>query len=85
MNYTTLASWALKILSLVPIIANGIHQTHADLDLKGKQTAAQDALATATASAQVLLPADQAALASSIASVAAQSLDATVAALHNAK
>jgi len=83
MNFNTLAQWAVKILALIPIIANGIHQTKQDANLADKQTAAQDALATAAASAQVLLPASEQPAAAAIASVASQAIAGAVAALHN--
>jgi hypothetical protein len=84
MKFLTLETWAFKLLSLIPIIANGIHATKQDATLGDKTTAAQDALATAAVSAQVLLPADQQPLAASIASVASQAIAGTVQALHNA-
>jgi hypothetical protein len=85
MNFASLASWAFRIMSLIPIIANGIHQTKQDATLVDKQTAAQDALATAAASAAVLLPASDQTAAAAIASVASDAIAGTVAALHNTK
>jgi hypothetical protein len=84
MKLLTFEQWAIKLLSLIPIIANGIHATQQDVGLGSKTSAAQDALATAAASAQVLLPSELQPLASGIASIASQSLASTVAALHNA-
>jgi len=85
MNLATIAMWALKILTLVPIIANGVHQTHADLTLEGKDAAAQDALGTAIAGSAVLLPESEQPLAQQIGQIAAQSLSQTLSVLHNAK
>lgn len=76
--------WALKLLALVPTIANGIHTVQSDLTLSGKVSAAQDALKLATAGAATLLPAEDQELAAGIGAVASKSLTDTVTALHNA-
>lgn len=77
-------AWALKLLALVPYIANGVHTVHNDLTLGGKVSAAQDALQLATAGAVSLLPAEDQQLAAGIGAVASKSLTDTVTALHNA-
>jgi hypothetical protein len=83
----TILSWVLKIFSILPFIANGVHTVQADLSATGlhsKLAAAQDALSFASGASISLLPAEDQALATSIATMASQTLASTVTTLHNA-
>ena len=80
-------AWILKIVSLIPVIANGVHVVQNDLSpagLNSKLAAAQDALALASEGSIALLPEKDQATATTIATVASQELAATVTALHSA-
>ena len=81
-NMINILSWALKIVSLLPVIAQGVHQVHADLP--SKLTAAQDALQLVTSSAAALVPPEDQAAAVAIGAAASTALASTVTALHNA-
>lgn len=76
-------NWLSNILSLVAIIAAGIHQIHTDKTLDQKQAIGQDLLTTAMAGASVLLPPAEAGLATGIGTVAQNTLAETIAVLHN--
>jgi len=81
-------SWALKIFSLLPLIANGVHQVQQDLSpagLNSKLAAAQDALTLASEGSIALLPEADQSLATAIASTASTALASTVTALHTAE
>ncbi len=80
-------AFILKLVSLVPIIANGVHVVQNDLSptgLNSKLAAAQDALSLASEGSIALLPAADQPLATAVASAASTGLASTVVALHNA-
>jgi hypothetical protein len=82
---TNLLSWALKLFSLLPVIANGVHVVQNDLSptgLNSKLAAGQDALTLASEASIALLPASDQALGTSIASTASAALASTINALH---
>ena len=84
----SLFSWTLKILSLLPLIAQGVHAVQTDLSptgLNSKLAAAQDALNFASAGSIALLPSEDQPKAQEIAAVASAGLAATVTALHTAQ
>jgi hypothetical protein len=80
-------SFILKLFSLVPIIANGVHTVQSDLTpggLTSKLTAASDALTLASEGSIALLPVQDQSKATQIASIAQDVLADTVTNLHNA-
>jgi hypothetical protein len=80
-------SWIFKIVSLIPVIANGVHQVQNDLSpagLNSKLAAAQDALTLASEGSIALLPAADQPLATQVASAASTELTNVVTALHTA-
>ena len=77
-----IAAWILKIVSLIPIIAQGVQAVHADKAANDKTAIASDVLTDAIAGSAALLPVADQQTALAVGNVAQTALAATVQALH---